>query len=132
MPAAGHARHPTDPAKHSDGRHPPKPSTSTYYPSKRPVLRRPIESKVYFTLFLINPAGMGFGDVKLALTLGAALGWYGWDTILFGGFAGLLLGALYGAGLLLLRRAGRKTAIPYGPFMSGGAVVGVLFGGLAA
>jgi leader peptidase (prepilin peptidase)/N-methyltransferase len=87
----------------------------------------------YFVLFLINPAGMGFGDVKLALTLGTALGWYGWDTVFFGGFAGLFLGALYGAGLLLLRGAGRKTAIPYGPFLSGGALAGVLLGsGLAA
>lgn len=32
----------------------------------------------YFVLFLINPNGMGFGDVKLATGLGVALGWYGW------------------------------------------------------
>ncbi|MEU5658092.1 A24 family peptidase [Streptomyces sp. NPDC047737] len=86
----------------------------------------------YFLLFLINPTGMGFGDVKLALALGVALGWYGWAVLCAGGFAGFLFGALYGAGLMLLRRAGRKTGIPFGPFMIAGALVGLLFGGLAA
>lgn len=86
----------------------------------------------YFLLFLINPNGMGFGDVKLALALGVALGWYGWAVLCAGGFAGFLFGALYGLGLMLLRRAGRKTGIPFGPFMIAGALTGVLFGGLAA
>ncbi|MFJ4838641.1 prepilin peptidase [Streptomyces sp. NPDC088746] len=86
----------------------------------------------YLLLFLINPAGMGFGDVKLALALGVALGWYGWGALSVGGFAGFLFGALYGAGLMLVRRAGRKTGIPFGPFMIAGALTGLLFGGLAA
>ncbi|MET8174219.1 A24 family peptidase [Streptomyces clavifer] len=86
----------------------------------------------YLLLFLINPNGMGFGDVKLALALGVALGWYGWAVLSAGGFAGFLFGALYGFGLILLRRAGRRTGIPFGPFMIAGALVGLLFGGLAA
>lgn len=49
-----------------------------------------------------------------------------------GGFAGFLFGALYGTGLMLVRRAGRKTGIPFGPFMIAGALTGLLFGGLAA
>ncbi|MBA2944254.1 prepilin peptidase [Streptomyces himalayensis] len=86
----------------------------------------------YFVLFLINPGGMGFGDVKLAVGLGAALGWYGWRILLTGAFAGLLFGAVYGLSLMALRRAGRKSAIPLGPFMIGGAFVGLVLGGLAA
>jgi leader peptidase (prepilin peptidase)/N-methyltransferase len=86
----------------------------------------------YFVLFLINPGGMGFGDVKLAVGLGAALGWYGWTILLTGAFAGLLFGAVYGLSLMALRRAGRKSAIPLGPFMIGGAFVGLVLGGLAA
>lgn len=86
----------------------------------------------YFVLFLISPNGMGFGDVKLALGLGAALGWYGWGGVLLGTFAGFLLAALYGAGLVIARRAGRKTAIPFGPFLIGGAFVGLLLGAYAA
>ncbi|MEU9063181.1 A24 family peptidase [Streptomyces sp. NPDC048430] len=86
----------------------------------------------YHLLHRINPDGMGFGDVKLALALGVALGWYGWAVLCVGGFAGFLFGALYGAGLMLVRRAGRKTGIPFGPFMIAGALTGLLFGGLAA
>ncbi|MFJ7325395.1 prepilin peptidase [Streptomyces cyaneofuscatus] len=86
----------------------------------------------YLLLFLINPNGMGFGDVKLALALGVALGWYGWEVLFLGGFAGFLFGATYGLGLVLLRRAGRKTGIPFGPFMIVGALTGVLLGALAA
>ncbi|MFF5769205.1 prepilin peptidase [Streptomyces californicus] len=86
----------------------------------------------YFLLFLINPNGMGFGDVKLALALGVALGWYGWTVLFVGGFAGFLFGAAYGLGLVLLRGAGRKTGIPFGPFMITGALAGLLLGALAA
>ncbi|MET8344233.1 prepilin peptidase [Streptomyces microflavus] len=86
----------------------------------------------YFLLFLINPNGMGFGDVKLALALGAALGWYGWEVLFLGGFAGFLFGAAYGLGLVLLRRAGRRTGIPFGPFMIAGTLTGILLGALAA
>ncbi|GGZ17871.1 prepilin peptidase [Streptomyces inusitatus] len=87
---------------------------------------------VYFALFLIHPDGMGFGDVKLALSLGVVLGWYGWSVLFAGAFAGFLFGSVYGLGLMLLGRAGRGTAIPFGPFMIAGALAGVLAGGLAA
>ncbi|MEF9905660.1 prepilin peptidase [Streptomyces sp. P9-A2] len=86
----------------------------------------------YFALFLINPAGMGFGDVKLALGAGAVLGWYGWPTVMLGTFAGFLFGALYGGALVVARRAGRGTAIPFGPFLIAGAFAGLLIGAYTA
>ena len=86
----------------------------------------------FFVLFLINPGGMGFGDVKLALGLGAVLGWYGWPTLMLGTFAAFLFGALYGGALVVARRAGRKTAIAFGPFLIAGAYVGLLIGAYAA
>jgi leader peptidase (prepilin peptidase)/N-methyltransferase len=86
----------------------------------------------YYLLWLINPGGMGFGDVKLALGIGAVLGWYGWGNLLLGTFAGFLLGALYGGALVVAGRAGRKTAIPFGPFLIAGAYVGLLIGAYAA
>ncbi|MGW4029919.1 prepilin peptidase [Streptomyces sp. NPDC004838] len=86
----------------------------------------------YLVLFLIHPNGLGFGDVKLALSLGVVLGWYGWTVLLAGAFAGFLLGSLYGAWLMAIGRAGRKTAIPFGPFMIIGALVGLLLGASAA
>ncbi|MGW2491846.1 prepilin peptidase [Streptomyces sp. NPDC001606] len=86
----------------------------------------------YYALYLLNPSGMGFGDVKLAVGMGAVLGWYGWPTVLLGTFAGFLLGALYGGVLVLARRAGRKTAVPFGPFLLAGALAGLLAGAYAA
>ncbi|GAA2468723.1 prepilin peptidase [Streptomyces mauvecolor] len=85
----------------------------------------------YVVLVLINPAGMGLGDAKLALGLGAVLGWYGWPVLLAGALLGLVLGAVYGGGLLVLRRANRTTAFPLGPFMIAGSFGGLLLGGLA-
>ncbi|KMO99111.1 prepilin peptidase [Streptomyces roseus] len=86
----------------------------------------------YLVLFLINPAGMGFGDVKLALALGVTLGWYGWGVWAAGAFLGFLYGALYGLGLVLRGSAGRRTTFPFGPFMAAGALTGVLLGGFGA
>jgi leader peptidase (prepilin peptidase)/N-methyltransferase len=85
----------------------------------------------YLVLFLVNPRGMGFGDVKLALPLGVVLGWYGWGTLLAGAFAGFALGAVHGLSLVVVRRAGRKETMPFGPFMVAGALVGLLLGGPA-
>ncbi|WP_328861624.1 A24 family peptidase [Streptomyces sp. NBC_00306] len=85
----------------------------------------------YFVLFVIHPNGMGFGDVKLALSLGVVLGWYGWTVLFAGAFAGFLFGSLYGVVLMALGRAGRRTAIPFGPFMMAGALLGLLLGALA-
>ncbi|MFI9099572.1 prepilin peptidase [Streptomyces fildesensis] len=92
----------------------------------RALLGGVVLGAVYFLLFLINPAGMGFGDVKLAPTLGLALGWYGWPVLFAGTFAGFVLGAVAGLVLLATRRANRKTPLPFGPFMLIGALGGVL------
>lgn len=86
----------------------------------------------FLVLFLINPRGMGFGDVKLALPLGVALGWYGWGVLFAGAFLGFLSGAVYGVALILGRRAGRSSEMAFGPFMVLGALGGVALGGLAA
>ncbi|GBQ00392.1 hypothetical protein SSP531S_18070 [Streptomyces spongiicola] len=96
------------------------------------LLGGPVLGAGYLVLFLVHPNGMGFGDVKLALSLGVVLGWYGWEVLFVGAFAGFLLGAVYGLGLVVLRGARRDTAIPFGPFMVSGTLVGLLLGGLAA
>jgi leader peptidase (prepilin peptidase)/N-methyltransferase len=77
----------------------------------------------YCALALVYPGGMGFGDVKLAGVLGLYLGWLGWSSVLVGAFAGFLLGGVVGVALLVTRRAGRKTAIPFGPYMLAGAML---------
>lgn len=71
----------------------------------------------YFLLMVINSRGMGFGDVKLAGVLGLYLGWFGWQQAVVGAFLAFLVGGLVGIVLMLLGRAGRKTQIPFGPYM---------------
>jgi leader peptidase (prepilin peptidase)/N-methyltransferase len=83
----------------------------------------------YFGLVLVYPGGMGFGDVKLAGVLGLYLGWLGWSSVLIGTFAGFLLGGVVGALLMALRRAGRKSAIAFGPYMLAGALLAIFLAG---
>jgi leader peptidase (prepilin peptidase)/N-methyltransferase len=85
-------------------------------------------SAAYFVLVIVYPAGMGLGDVKLAALLGVYLGWYGWGAVLIGGFAAFLLGGVYAIGLVISRRAGRGSGVPFGPWMVLGAAVGVSLG----
>lgn len=82
----------------------------------------------YAVVRLISPRGMGGGDVKLAALVGLFLGWCGWATLVVGAFAAFVLGGLFGVGLILLRRAKRTTAIPFGPWMIAGAWAGIAVG----
>jgi leader peptidase (prepilin peptidase)/N-methyltransferase len=80
---------------------------------------------LFFLVALAYPAGMGLGDVKLAATMGLFLGRAVGPAIL----AALLTGSL--VGLVLLARHGsgaRKMAIPFGPFLALGGIVGLLAG----
>ncbi len=83
----------------------------------------------YFLMALAYPGGMGMGDVKLAGVLGLFLAWLGWGELAVGAFAAFVLGGVFSIILLAMRRAGRKSGIPFGPWMLAGAWVGVLFGG---
>jgi leader peptidase (prepilin peptidase)/N-methyltransferase len=83
---------------------------------------------LYFVLILVYPAGMGYGDVKLAGILGMYLGYVAWTALPVGAFLGFLAGGLVGGGLMLARRATRKSMIPFGPFMIVGAWAGMLAG----
>ena len=82
----------------------------------------------YFAFALIYPSGMGFGDVKLAAVIGLYLGWLGWGALAVGAVSAFLLGGIFSVVLLLMRRVGRKTGIPFGPWMLAGAFVGIFFG----
>lgn len=74
--------------------------------------------------------GMGFGDVKLAPVLGVTLGWAALSAAVVGLLAAFLLGALVGIAAMLFAGAGRKTALPFGPFLLAGALLGLLLGPL--
>lgn len=81
----------------------------------------------FFLLWFVNPRGLGYGDVRLAGVLGIALGYLGWGQLLVGLYAGFLLGGVLG-GLLALLRVVERRALPFGPFMLGGALVGIVVG----
>lgn len=83
---------------------------------------------VYFLMVLIYPAGMGFGDVKLAGLLGAALAWVGWGSLVIGSFGAFVLGGLFSIGLVIAGKANRKSGIPFGPWMLLGCAVGIAVG----
>ena len=74
---------------------------------------------------LVYPAGMGMGDVKLALLLGVMLGRVVPVALMIG-----MLSALVPAIVLLVKhgQAGRKMGIPFGPFLAFGGVVGLFAG----
>ena len=84
---------------------------------------------VYLGMSLVKQGAMGFGDVKLAGILGAYLGWLGWGDLAVGAFAAFFVGGLVSVGLLLAKKAGRRTAIPFGPWMLTGAAIGIAVGG---
>jgi leader peptidase (prepilin peptidase)/N-methyltransferase len=80
---------------------------------------------VFFLVALAYPAGMGLGDVKLAATMGLFLGRAVGPAIL----VGLLAGSLVGVALIVRHGSqARKMAIPFGPFLALGGIVGLLAG----
>ncbi len=76
--------------------------------------------------FLFFPDGLGMGDVKLALFMGLACGF---PLIFVALMVGILYGGLVAIFLLLFRKKGRKDAIPFGPFLAGGMILTLLWGG---
>ena len=78
----------------------------------------------FLAVVLAYPAGMGMGDVKLALLIGAALGY----AVVSALFIGTLAAGLVAAVMLFKEgSSARKRAIPLGPFLAGGAIVVLLF-----
>lgn len=81
---------------------------------------------VFLIAFLTYRTGLGFGDVKFALLLGAGLG----KGVVLGIFVGMFAAGI--AGLVLIATRGleaRKQTIPLGPFLALGAVISLFFNG---
>ncbi len=86
---------------------------------------------VFWLLWFIRQAGMGFGDVRLSALLGCVLGYAGWGEVVVGLYAAFLLFAVPGVLLAIVRRDRKllKRAFPFGPFLLVGAWVGLVVGG---
>ncbi|MBM0277304.1 prepilin peptidase [Micromonospora tarensis] len=78
------------------------------------------------TALLLGRRGFGLGDAKLALGVGALLGWYGWPVLLLGLLLTFGLSALVSLGLLATRRATWSTHLPLGPFLLIGTIGALL------
>jgi leader peptidase (prepilin peptidase)/N-methyltransferase len=97
------------------------------------LLRAAIGTAVLFAFYFIvafaAPGAMGYGDVKLSGLIGGMTAYLSWGTFLTGAFLGFLFGATAGVLLMAAGRAGRKTALPFGPFMILGGIAAVLGAG---
>jgi leader peptidase (prepilin peptidase)/N-methyltransferase len=81
---------------------------------------------VELSYWLLGREGMGYGDAKLLMLVGALLGW---RAVAFAFFGGAVLGAIVVLPILLARR--RRVVgveVPFGPFLAGGAVLYLFFG----
>jgi leader peptidase (prepilin peptidase)/N-methyltransferase len=78
-----------------------------------------------FLALVVYPRGMGMGDVKLALLLGAGLGKVVGVGLMIG-----MIAALAASTILFVQHglAARKMAIPFGPFLAFGAIVALFVG----
>jgi leader peptidase (prepilin peptidase)/N-methyltransferase len=83
----------------------------------------------YLLLALARPGQIGGGDVKLAGLVGLVLGWLGWPAVLAGAALGFLLAAVASLAMLAARRLTLHSAISFGPFLLGGALVALLASG---
>jgi leader peptidase (prepilin peptidase)/N-methyltransferase len=75
-------------------------------------------------IHLIYPKGMGMGDIKLSLMIGAFLV----KGVIPALLLGFLAGSIYGVSLIIIKRRKLKQAIPFGPFISLGSVVSLFWG----
>jgi leader peptidase (prepilin peptidase)/N-methyltransferase len=82
----------------------------------------------YLALAVVAPSGLGMGDVRFAGVLGLYLGWLGWDVVLVGALAGVVVQAVVALVLLAAGRIGLRGAVPFGPAMLLGAVLAIGWG----
>lgn len=80
-----------------------------------------IETYYIFT----GKEGMGYGDANIMAVIGAFLGW---EKVLLTIFFASLIGSVVGIALMVLRGKNVKFALPFGPFLSAGTYITILFG----
>ena len=86
----------------------------------------------YFALACVYPAGMGFGDVKLAGIVGGMLAFVSYPVLVVGAFAAFLIGSVYGVAKVLAGRGTGRSSVAFGPFMITGALLSLFVGSAVA
>ncbi|MBI4138437.1 MAG: prepilin peptidase [Candidatus Wildermuthbacteria bacterium] len=80
----------------------------------------------FLSIYVLSKGrAMGFGDVKLAFFMGLFLGW---PNILVALFFAFFLGAVAGVFLILQKKKGWRSQVPFGPFLVAGVLFALLFG----
>ncbi|MBI3592053.1 MAG: prepilin peptidase [Nitrospirae bacterium] len=80
---------------------------------------------LFYLIAILSRGGMGGGDIKMMAMVGAFMGW---KAIFLTTFLGSLTGSLVGIFLMIFKGKGRKTKIPFGPFLALGALITLFFG----
>jgi len=86
----------------------------------RAVLGGAVLGVIFGLLAFLTPRIMGWGDVKLVVSVGILLGFVSWSALLLGLIAAFVLGALASIVGIVVRRWNLKSAIPFGPFLLAG------------
>lgn len=76
-----------------------------------------LATAIFFTIHLLNPAGLGMGDVKFATLIGLTLAWISFPIGLLGLAVSWLAAAIFAIAVLLVRGSNRHQLVPFGPFM---------------
>lgn len=84
-----------------------------------------VPASLLLLLASIFEKGLGMGDVKLVAMIGTFIGW---EYTLLGIFLGSLIGAVPGLVLIITGVIDRKTRIPFGPLISVGTIITILYG----
>lgn len=80
---------------------------------------------LFYAIAILSRGGMGGGDIKMMTMVGALMGW---KSVFLTIFLGSFMGAIFGIFLMIARGKGRKTRIPFGPFLAFGTLVTMFFG----
>lgn len=80
---------------------------------------------LFYAIAVLSRGGMGGGDIKMMAMVGALMGW---KSVLLTIFLGSLTGAVFGIFLMISKGKGRKTKIPFGPFLALGTVITLFYG----
>lgn len=79
----------------------------------------------FYLIAIISRGGMGGGDIKMMAMIGAFLGW---KSVFLTTLIGSVFGSLLGIFLMIFKGKGRKTKIPFGPFLALGSIITLFFG----
>ena len=80
---------------------------------------------LFYAIAVLSKGGMGGGDIKMMAMVGALMGW---KSVFLTTFLGSLTGAVFGIFLMISQGKGRKTKIPFGPFLALGSLLTLFFG----